>query len=134
MVNQDNGVGPVQLRSFGLVIGGILAVIALWPTVFHGDGARIWALIGSALLAFPALIRPTSLRPIYKAWMRIGSVLAWANTRIILSIGFYGVFTPMAIIMRVFRKDPLRRGFDPDMMTYRVARSPRPGSHMRQQF
>jgi len=134
MVRQDKDVGPVQLLSFGLVVASIFAVIALWPLVFHSEGTRIWALIVSGVLAALSLSVPTSLLWLYRIWMRIGSALAWVNTRVILSIGFYGVFTPMAVVMRVFGKDPLRRGFDPDMMTYRISRHPRPGSHMQQQF
>jgi len=133
-MGKEKMVGPAQLRSFGLIVGGIFAVIALWPPLFHGEDARIWALMVSALLAVPALALPASLRPIYKVWMRVGLALGWVNTRIILSLGFYGVFTPMGIVMRLFGKDPLRREFDPDVTTYRVLRSPRPGSHMQKQF
>jgi len=127
-------VGPAQLRSFGLIVTGIFAVIAFWPPLFHGEDARIWALMVSALLAVTALALPASLRPIYKVWMRVGSVLGRVNTRIILSLGFYGVFTPMGTVMRLLGKDPLRRKFDPDVTTYRIPRSPRPGSHMQKQF
>ena len=129
-----NGVASKQLRSFGLIVTGIFAVIAFWPPLFHGENARIWALMVSALFAVTALALPASLRPIYTVWMRVGSVLGWVNTRIILSLGFYGVFTPMGTVMRLLGKDPLRRKFDPDVTTYRVLRSPRPGSHMQKQF
>jgi len=134
MMEKGKEVSSTQLRSFGLIVSGIFSVIAFWSTLFHGEDARKWALIVSVLLAVAASVRPTSLRPLYKVWMRVGSALGWVNTRIILSLGFYGVFSPMGIIMRLFGKDPLRREFDPDVTTYRVARSPRSGSHMQKQF
>ena len=134
MTGKEKDIGSKQLRSFGLIVGGIFAVIAFWPAVFHAEDARIWAVIVSGLLVIPALLLPTILRPIYKLWMRIGLALAWVNTRVILSIGFYGMFTPIGFAMRLFGKDPLHRRFDSDVTTYRVPRSPRPGSHMEKQF
>ena len=123
-----------QLRSFGLIVGGIFAVIALWPLVWRGDGLRLWAVILAGLLAVPAVVFPMSLKLLYRGWMAIGEVLGWINTRIILGLVFYGVFTPFAMLMRMRGKDPMRRGWDPDLETYREVREPRAGSHMQRQF
>ena len=71
MSKQEN-VGTSQLRSFGLLMGSVFAVIALWPTVWHGGDLRMWALIVAAAIVIPALAVPTTLRPIYRLWMRIG--------------------------------------------------------------
>ncbi len=133
-MGRDKNVEPAQLRAFGLIVGGMFAVVAFWPTLLRGEDPRVWFVIASGSLVLPALILPTSLRSLYNVWMRVGAALGWVNTRIILSIGFYGVFTPMGTIMRLFGRDPLRRRFDADVTTYRVARLPRPGSHMQRQF
>ena len=37
-----------QLRSFGLIVGGIFAVIGVWPLVIHRAEPRWWALIVAA--------------------------------------------------------------------------------------
>lgn len=123
-----------QLRDFGLIVGGILAVIGLWPWLLRGEDPRLWALAVAALLVVPALVAPGVLKPIYRIWMRIGSVLGWVNTRIILALGFYGVFTPMATAMRLFGRDALQRKFEGDVASYRVKRSVRPVAHMRRPF
>ena len=133
MVKNSN-VGSKQLRNFGLIVGGIFLLIGYWPMFFRGGEARIWAVIVSGLLLIPALALPKSLKPIYHVWMRIGAALGWVNNRVILSIGFYGLFTPIGFMMRLFGKDPLHRRFDSSATTYRVTRSPRPGSHMQKQF
>ena len=133
-MNKNINVEASQLRSFGLIVGSVFALIALWPLVIRGHDVRLWALILSGLLVVPALILPTLLKPIYTLWMRIGSVLGWINTRIILAIGFYLVFTPMGILMRLLGKDPLHRKFSQDLTTYRVARTRRAGSHMQNQY
>ena len=66
--------------------------------------------------------------------MVVGETLGWINTRILLSLVFYGIVTPMGIIIRHFGRDPMRRGFEPTVETYRVPKPSRPGSHMTRQF
>jgi hypothetical protein len=127
-------VTPKQLRSFGLLVGGIFALIGLWPLIWRGEDLRLWAMIATAILVLPAVVYPMSLKLIYRGWMAIGEVLGRINTRIILSIIFYGVFTPVAMVMRLRGKDPMRRGWDPNLESYREVREPRPGTHMQRQF
>jgi len=122
-----------QLRSFGLMVGGIFAVIGLWPLVF-GRNLRLWAVIPAAALLLLGMIAPRSLGAVYRMWMKIGHILGTINTKIILSVTFYGLFVPMGFIMRLRGKDPMRRGYDPNATTYRVPSSQRPGSHMLRQF
>lgn len=126
--------GPARLRTFGLVIGGLFGVIALWPTLMRGESPRLWALLVAGLLVVPALVAPTSLRRSYEIWMRLARVLGWVNTRLILAIGFYGVMTPVGLLMRFCGRDPMRRKFEQDLETYRVLRSPRLGTHLQRQF
>lgn len=131
----SNEVDRKQLRSFGLMIGGIFLLIGLWPTLLHGEDFRLWALSISGLLMIPALVLPRSLGLVYCGWMAIGHVLGWINTKIILGLVFYGLFTPVGVVRRfIGAKDAMRRNFEPDADTYRIVRAPRSTSHLRQQF
>jgi hypothetical protein len=132
LMHQD--VSAQQLRSFGLLVGGVFAVIGLWPAVFRGEPLRLWALVSAGLLIGPALLVPQILKSVYQVWMVLGHVLGWINTRIILSLIFYAVFTPAGVLMRLFKNDPMRRKPEPSAESYRVVRQPRPGSHMKHQF
>jgi len=124
-----------QLRSFGLMVGGIFAVIGLWPVLFRGEDPRLWALVLSGLLLIPALVMPLSLGPVYRGWMAVGNVLGWVNTRVILGIIFYGLLTPIGLIRRLLgAEDLMHRKFESEADTYRVVRHPRPSSHMKRQF
>ena len=123
-----------QLRSFGVIVGGIFAIIGLWPALWRGEDVRLWALILAGLLLLPAAVYPQSLRWPYRGWMTLGLALGWVNTRIILGVIFYGLFTPMGVIMRWAGRDPLLLKLDPQAETYRVNRQSRPSSHMRRQF
>jgi hypothetical protein len=122
-----------QLRSFGLIVGGIFAFIGIWPAFFHRD-IRVWALLGGGLLISQALLLPRTLWPIYRVWMVAGHAMGWVNTRILLALGFFAIVTPSALALRMLGKDPMRRKFDPETNSYRTIRESRPGSHMRRQF
>ena len=122
-----------QLRSFGLLVGGIFLLIGLWPIV-RGSQPRTWATILGIVLIGPGLVAPQILAPAYTVWMGIAHVLGWINARIIMSIVYFIVFTPIAIFLRVMHKTPIRLGFDRSLSTYRVNREARLSSHMKNQF
>lgn len=45
---------------------------------------------------------------IVKGWYKLAEVLGWINTRILLSVIFFLLLTPIALVRRLFVKDPLR--------------------------
>ena len=122
------------LRQFGLMVGGIFLFIGLWPFVWRQEAVRIWVVVPGALLAVAGLMMPGLLKQVYQGWMWVGHVMGWVNTRIILGILFYGVVTPMGLVMKLTGRDPMRRTFEPDAKTYRVVCQPRPASHMKNMF
>ena len=85
-----------QLRSFGLFLGGGFCTIALLPTLIRGHSPRVWAFVIAATFLTAALAAPASLRYPYSVWMLSGYCLGWVNTRVILTIMFYTVFTPIS--------------------------------------
>jgi hypothetical protein len=97
-----------ELRKFGLTVGIAFAVfggISWWRG--HELPPRVlWTLAG--LLIVPGLVAPGLLGPVQRGWMKFAGVLAHVNTRIILILMFYVVFTPIGLVMRLFR-DPLNR-------------------------
>jgi hypothetical protein len=123
-----------QLKSFGLLVGGIFASIGVWPLLVHQRGVRLWAIYAASPLVILALLVPRFLAPIYKVWMGIGHGLGWINTRIILGLSFYLIFLPTAIVMRLLRKDPMNRQFLREAESYRVVRPPRPRTHLKHPF
>lgn len=123
-----------ELRNFGLIVGGIFCLIGIWPAIRHGEGLRLWAVVPGALLIPLGLIAPTVLAPLFKIWMKVGHVMGWVNTRIILGILYFGLITPMGVVMRLFGWDSMRRAFSPNAESYRVVRHARQRNHMTRQF
>ena len=123
-----------ELRQFGLLVGTVFTVIGLWPLVVRGEPWRLWAIGLGGLLIVCGGILPQVLWPIHKAWMWVGHILGWINTRILLGIVFYALLTPIGLVFRLMGKDTMRQTFAESSPTYRVVRSPRPHSHMKHQF
>jgi hypothetical protein len=123
-----------DLRSFGLIVGAGFAVIGLWPLLRHGEPYRTWALSIAVPLALAAVVFPRILRYPYRVWMLIGHCLGWLNTRIIMTVLFYGVFTPAALVMRLIGRDAMTRRLDASARTYRVAKPARQASHLSHPF
>jgi hypothetical protein len=131
MTHQDK---KKELRHFGLIVGGIFAGIGLWPVLFRAQGPRFWALALGVALVVLGLLLPRSLIQVHRVWMAAAEGLGWINTRILLSIVFYGLVTPMGIVMRRFGRDPMQRRFEPGVATYRVPKPTRDAVHMTRQF
>ena len=123
-----------ELRNFGLIVGGIFGAIGLWPALIRGGDARTWCLIVAVLLIVPAVTAPAVLWPAHRAWMALGAVLGWINTRLILGLVFFVVITPIGLVLRALGRDPMHRAFEPHATTYRVRRTSRPGTHLLRQF
>ena len=99
-----------QLREFGFLIGLVFPILIGWvlPLIF-GHLFRAWTLwIGIPSLIL-AIIKPSLLFYPYKAWMALGLILGWINSRIILGLVFILVLQPISLIMRIFGYDPLRQ-------------------------
>ena len=59
------------------------------------------------------LIKSDLLLPLNKLWMRFGLLLGIIVSPIVLGIIFFGLFTPIAILMRLSGRDELRLKFSP---------------------
>ena len=55
-----------------------------------------------------SLIKPSILIILNKLWMKFGHLIGRIISPIVLGIIFYGIFTPVAIFMRLFGRDELK--------------------------
>ena len=122
------------LRSFGFIVAAGFGVIALWPWVVRGQSVRPWALVIAVPMFTAGLLFPRILKPLFKVWMAVGELLGWVNTRIILTLVFYGLIVPIGSLLRLTKKDPMGRRFDRAAASYRIPRTKRPASHMLRQY
>jgi len=126
---------PKGLREFGLVTGA--AVVALFglffPWMLDLDWpVWPWAIAGPLWLL--ALIHPSGLRGIYRAWMRFGLLASRVTTPLMLGIVFFVMISPMAMVRRLMGKDPMQRALDPDRNSYRVQSPKSPKEKLERPF
>lgn len=106
-----------NLKKFGLTMGVVLLIITFIIFIRHRHTIFYTSLLSGLFFAV-AFIAPKLLKHVYIFWMHLAFVLGWINTRLILCILFYLVFTPIGIIIRVCGKDLLERKFDKEAETY----------------
>ena len=106
-----------ELRKFGLIMAAALAVVAAlllwrhrvaWP--YLAGAAGIFAILG--------LAAPGVLRPIEKAWMTLAGWMSVVATTVILTLAFFLIVTPLGLVRRLLRRDPLRLRFDRGLDSY----------------
>ena len=65
---------------------------------------------------------PAILKPVQKIWMSVAILIGHVVTRVILSILFFLVLTPMGLIARLFGKQFLNLKIDKSQDSYWIAR------------
>jgi predicted permease len=111
-----------DLRKFGLTVGGVLVIIAVFLFYFERPAAIYFAIIG-AILILIGLIYPTILKPLNKVWMGLAIMLGFIMSRVILTIFFYIILTPISLLAKIFRKKFMVLKYDKSAKTYWEKRS-----------
>jgi len=122
-----------ELKNFGLLTGSILLGIALWP-LFYSLPARLWLAVPSVLIISSAIFFPPALKTPFHLWMKFGAVLGWINTRIILTLLYFLAILPIAVILKISGKTPLKLKFDPKADSYRETPEDASDNEFEQQF
>ncbi len=112
-----------DLRKFSLTVG--VAFVVLWavfafviPYLFDkGRDLPILWQIGVAL-AFVGTLAPAVVKPLFYGWMTMALALGYVMTRVLLTIFFFLVLTPVALIFRLIGRDALHRKLDRDAQSY----------------
>jgi hypothetical protein len=112
---------PGNLRKFGLVVGGVFGLLAVWFW-WRGKAFYPYLLIPSISLAVFGLIWPKVLKQVYLAWMSLALVLGLIVSTALLTILFYLVVTPVGLVARLSGKDFLSRKLDPNATSYWIVR------------
>jgi hypothetical protein len=132
--------GPTETgsdRTFGYTVGGVLTAIGIAKAFIGGAVTPVSSLLfgAGAVLLVLGIVAPSRLSLLNSIWLKIGAVLAMVVNPIVLMLLFLIVVTPMALLMRLLGKRPLRLAPDPSAASYWIKREPPNGSStMRQQF
>jgi hypothetical protein len=130
----EDTVGPSD-RRFGLTIGGVFALIAIWKAVTWSAWGFLWAGLAAAF-AISALAQPLLLAPFNRLWLKFGLLLHRIVSPVAMAILFYATILPIGLLMKALGKDPLRLKLEKGASSYWLPRSDDrpPEASMRQQF
>jgi polyferredoxin len=107
-----------ELRTFGiglaiffLLVGSLLYYRGNFPNYR-------WFFAVSGLILLIATFRPGLLASIHRVMARFARAIGWVNTMALLSIIFYGVFTPVGLLVKLLGRDSLDRKWDRQSSSY----------------
>lgn len=102
-------VTDAQARKTALVVAAVLAAVAAW-NLYRGRAAYV-VVFGAlaAALVLAGLFLPPVARRFHVLWMKLAAALGYVNSRVLLTVMFYGIFAPYGFVSRLFGRDPLRR-------------------------
>ena len=109
--------GKKELREFAIVMGiffAILGGLLLWR-----HRPFIWPVSLSAIFFISGFLFPQALKPVQIAWMTLAVLIGFVMSRVILSVLFFLVLSPLALISRLLGKKYLDLSFrKPEAATY----------------
>ena len=113
-------------RNFGYVFTVVFIIISIYP-IFLGKPVNILTFAVSAILFTLAKIYPISLSMFSVLWLKFGEILHKLTSPLILGIIFFFIITPIAIILKIMRKDILNLNYNNSIKSYWINRKP-PGT------
>jgi hypothetical protein len=112
------------VRQFAVFWLAFFGGLAVWEVA---EEKQVIA-FGLAALAFVGgiggLVYPALLRPIYAGWMVLVFPLNWVVSHLLLAMLFFGVFTPLAVVLKLVGRDALQRRRGLDRITYWAHKPP----------
>ncbi|MCP4668743.1 MAG: hypothetical protein GY849_20580 [Deltaproteobacteria bacterium] len=118
----SNSTDTKEIRRFGLIaliFFGSLCALGFWlkkPLPISIFGAL--SLLGAGFILFPSL-----MRPVHGGWVKIAHVIGRMVTILILTLAYYLVITPAALIKPFFGGRPLPIKPDKKALSYWVERT-----------
>jgi len=109
--------GKKELGEFGVLIGAILIVLAdigLW----RGRGFFVYPLVLGLALVVLGLAMPQALKRPQRLWMQFALILGFVMNRVIMTLFFYAVLTPLSLTLRIMGKDILDERIDKSRVSY----------------
>jgi hypothetical protein len=110
-------------RSFGWTFSGVFLAVGVYG-LWRGGEILAWLLVAAVVMAAVTVTREAWLTPLNRAWMQLGLLLGRVVNPVVLGVIFFGVFTPVGVVMRMCGRDAMARRFEPDLKTYWLPRDP----------
>jgi len=118
-------------KNFGILFFIIFLIYGLWP-LLNQDAIRVWSLVIGFIFLILALLNSKILNPLSSLWIKFGELLGKIISPLVMAFIYFLIITPIAIIIRLSRKDLLKTKFN-SSSSYWIKRLKNIGS-MKKQF
>lgn len=109
-----------DLRKFGFALAGLSLAFGVGGPYLRRNELHLWPFGVALPLGLAAILAPRTLAKLHAFWGRLGRALGEINSRIVLGVIFFAVFSPIGIFLRMRNRDPLSRRWDPEAKSYRI--------------
>ncbi|AFH50426.1 Hypothetical protein IALB_2723 [Ignavibacterium album JCM 16511] len=105
------------VKKTGITVGIVLIAISfiLW---WVGKNSFVYFSAIGGIFIILSYIAITLLKPFHKLWIGLSLVLGFVMSRVILTILFYVVVTPIGLLAKLVGKKFMPLGFDKNAKTY----------------
>lgn len=110
-------------KNFGFFFSIIFLLIGIYFYFVGALNIGIAFLLLATIFFILTFLRSDLLVPLNKLWMRLGLVLGLIISPIVLGIIYFGLFTPIALLMRLFSRDELRLKLLPRSSFWRIRKN-----------
>ena len=119
-------------RNFGYVFAAIFMIFSLWP-MLSGKSPIYILLFISVIFLLISFFKSKILKPLNKIWFKFGLLLGAIIAPIVMMCIFFLIVTPIGIIMKLLKKDIIKKNYDHNISTYWIKRENKNES-MKNQF
>ena len=122
MAEPNTDTAKKEIRKFGViawVFFGCLCGLGIW----RNKPVPIYLFGFLSLIGLGFILLPIQLKPVYDLWLKSAHLIGKAVTVVMLTLAYYFVITPTALIKRLFGGPPLPLKPDKNASTYWVTRT-----------
>ena len=98
-------------KSFGILFFVVFFLYGIWP-ILSSNEIRIWSLSMGIIFLILGLLNSKLLTPFHNLWIKLGTLLGRIVSPIVMFLVYFVFITPLAVIIRLFGKDLLRKKFN----------------------
>ena len=120
-------------KSFGYVFTVFFTVVGLFPLI-QNNPLRLWSLGAAGITLIITLVYPALLTYPNKLWTLIGLLIHKITNPLIMGFIYFLVITPIALLMRIFTKIPLKLKYENQLKSYWISREDAASQNFKNQF
>ena len=108
-------------KSFGYLFAIFFFLVGLYPLI-NGNDVRPYLFVVSSIFLIINFVYPVFFTIPNKLWIKLGNLLGIVTTPIIISLIYVVSILPVAILLKIFRKDLINKNIKKHHKSYWITR------------